>query len=128
MINKTMKNITKLLPLILLITTLSCKEEKHSHEGHNHDHGHTTTVKENPEAYTYTFEGYETKDGKEYIKVAAESDSNDTTFVVLVTNWQKLEELKRTKGQGYQGAELKGFKTSFSNGEFIYEDIDALVD
>ena len=121
-----MKHTIKLLPL-LLIAMASCKEEKHSHEGHNHDHGHTT-VKENPEAYTYTFEGYENKDGKDYIKVAAESDSNDTTFVVLVTNWQKLEEIQRTKGQGYQGAELKGFKTTFSNGEFIYKDLDSLVD
>lgn len=113
---------------LLLITTISCNKDKNSHEGHNHDHGHTTNVKENPEAYTYTFEGYESKDGKEFIKVAAESDHNDTTFTVLVNNWQKLEEIKRTKGQGYQGAELKGFKATFSNGEFVFEDVDSLVD
>jgi len=113
-----MKPIQLLLPCLAVIL-LSCGNKRYD-------------VKKNPERFSYTFSGYLEKDGKEYIKVNASQGGRDTTLNILVTNWHKLEGIKRTKGISYGGAGLIGLEFDVvekpEGTEFIYKDLKWIFD
>jgi hypothetical protein len=81
---------------------------------------------------TYWFDNYVEKDGEEYIIVKIQNDSLCAKGVIKVDDWYKIEGIKRTKGKGYVGAELKGLtfnvEKKSDNIEFIYKGITGIVD
>ncbi len=89
-------------------------------------------LKLNPEGVHYTFNKFVENDGKEYLDIQIKGDNFNATGLVLVNNWSKLEEIKRTKGKGYSGAELRGLKLDIeedsSGANLIYKDLEEIVD
>jgi hypothetical protein len=82
--------------------------------------------------FTYHFNNYVVMNRKEYIEVEISGPELEAEASVLVRNWQKLEGIRRTKGMGYRGAKLKGLKIDVEEvggkREFVYEDLDKIVD
>ncbi len=89
-------------------------------------------IKSNPEELTYTLNKYLQENGREYLDVQVEGNDFEAKGLVLVNNWDKLEDIKRTKGLGYSGAELRGLKVNIqqndSGAELIYKDLEKIVD
>ena len=81
---------------------------------------------------TFNFEGLKAVDGKDYMEVAISGNGIQAQSLVLVNNWNKLEGIKRTKGMGYHGAELKDLQLDIvnTNGEpsFVYRDLAKIID
>ena len=79
----------------------------------------------------YVFKGYEQVGNKEYIKVHVFGDHVNAEMPILVKQWNKLADVKRTKGVGYFGAELSGLKlalTSDAIAKFEYKTLGRLID
>ena len=53
---------------------------------------------------SYWFEGYAEENEKEYIIINIQNDSLCAKGKILVTDWNKMEGIKKSKGQGYVGA------------------------
>lgn len=89
-------------------------------------------IKSNPDGLTYTFNKYLLENKKEYLDLRITGSDFEANGLVLVNNWHKLEGIKRTKGQGYSGAELKGLKfdmrSNASGIELVYKDLAKIVD
>jgi hypothetical protein len=81
---------------------------------------------------TFTFNNCETEAGKIYLNISVDGKGLHATSLVLVNNWNKLEGIKRTKGVGYSGSELKNLKVSYTDADsrptLIYHDLDSIVD
>jgi hypothetical protein len=67
-----------------------------------------------------------------YISVFVQNEKLCAIMMLHLTQWNKLGQLKAVKGKGYSGAELAGLrytiKKDSSSTDFIYEDVDAIVD
>jgi len=91
-----------------------------------------TKLKLNPKGLLYTLNKFVENDGKEYLDIKVKGDDFEATGLVLVNNWNKLEGIKRTKGQSYGGAELKGLKLDIqensSGANLVYNDLEKIVD
>lgn len=91
-----------------------------------------TKLKSNPAELHYTFNKLVENDGKEYLDIEVKGDDFKATGLVLVNNWRKLEGIKRTKGQSYSGAELRGLKLDIeehsSGANLVYNDLEKIVD
>ena len=89
-------------------------------------------IRSNPEEVSYFINKYLERKGNAYLDVQIKGSNFEATGLVLVNNWNKLEGIKRTKGIGYSGAELKGLqldiRESETGAEFIYKDVDWIVD
>lgn len=89
-------------------------------------------LKSNPEDISYFVNKYLETGGNEYLDIQVKGIDFEATGLVLVNNWNKLEGIKRTKGMGYSGAELKGLqldiRESKTGAEFIYKDVDRIAD
>ena len=81
---------------------------------------------------TYWFDQYELKGDKEYINIHIQGNDLCAKGVVLVEEWKGLEGIRKTKGVGYRGAQLKGFEVDIienSSGiELMFKDIDYIID
>lgn len=81
---------------------------------------------------TYTFNKCLTIDAKPYLDITISGSNINAKGLVLVNNWNKLKDLKRTNGKGYSGAELKNLKLGIVNSNagptLIYKDLDAIID
>ena len=81
---------------------------------------------------TYTFNKCLTINGRPYLDITFSGRNINAKGLVLVNNWNKLNDLKRTNGKGYSGAELKNLKLDIINSNagpsFIYKDLDAIID
>jgi hypothetical protein len=85
----------------------------------------------NPDSFTYKLEKYFVKKNREYLNINIERQSFRASVAVLVNNWDKMKGIKRTKGIGYSGAELKGLKLTLSSAGhtgFVYQDLDQVID
>ncbi len=84
------------------------------------------------ENLTYWLSNYTEKDGKEFIAVNIQGDELCAKGLIQVNDWKNIEEIKRTKGVSYNGAQLKGLTFDIiTNGEsinFIYKNIESIVD
>lgn len=89
-------------------------------------------IKSNPGGLTYTFNRYFQENKKEYLDLQITGSDFEAKGLVLVNNWHKLEGIKRTRGRGYSGAELKGLKFDMllnaSGAELVYKDLEKIVD
>ena len=81
---------------------------------------------------TYWFSSYEEENGNEYIMVHIQNDSLCAKGMIKVDNWGGIEGIKRTKGKGYLGAELRGLTFTIekdaSKTEFVYKDVARIID
>jgi hypothetical protein len=81
---------------------------------------------------SYWFESYIKENEKEYIIINIKNNSLCAKGKILVKDWNKIEEIKRTSGQSYVGAKLKGLTFNIENDsnkiELIYKDITRIVD
>lgn len=84
------------------------------------------------ENLTFNFEGLTTIADKDYMKVDISGSGIQAQSLVLINNWNKLEDIKRTKGMGYHGAELKDLQLDIlnTNGEptLVYHDLAKIID
>lgn len=91
-----------------------------------------TKLKSNSEGLHYTFNKFVENNGKEYLDIEVRGDDFKATGLVLVNSWNKLDGIKRTKGLGYSGAELRGLKLDIqenpSGANLVYNDLEKIVD
>lgn len=84
------------------------------------------------ENLTFNFEGLTNIGGKDYMKVDIRGSGIQAQSLVLINSWSKLEGIKRTKGLGYHGAELKNLQLDIVNinGEpnFVYRSLAKIID
>jgi len=81
---------------------------------------------------TYSFNSFKAKGTMEFIHVDIEGVDFHVTTAVIVENWGKLSQIRKNKGVGYSGAELKGLKLTVedtSDGAvFKYKDVKEIID
>lgn len=79
---------------------------------------------------TYTFNGYIENSDKTYLIVGIAGDSICAEGYMQVTDWTgTIEEIKRTKGMGYNGAELNGLEYAINNdGTLVYKSLESITD
>jgi len=86
----------------------------------------------NAEDITYIFNRLVKIKGKDYLDISLILNDMRAQGLVLVKNWTKLEELKRTNGKGYSGAELRNLKVEVDNSTaeptLIYKELEKIVD
>lgn len=67
-------------------------------------------IKANPSGLIYTFNKYFESNGQDFLYITITGEDFKANGLVLVQNWDKLENIRRTKGIGYLGAELEGLR------------------
>lgn len=67
-------------------------------------------IKANPSGLIYTFNKYFESNGQDFLYITITGEDFKANGLVLVQNWDKLENIRRTKGTGYLGAELEGLR------------------
>lgn len=81
---------------------------------------------------SFSFERYEKQEGKEYLFVDISGKKFCAKGKILVTNWNKIEDIRRTKGIGYRGAGLVGLTVNHlqdSTGSIlVFKKIDHISD
>lgn len=90
-------------------------------------------MEERGDKLTYTFNKYVQVDGKDYMDITIDGRGGlHANSLVQVNDWSKLEGIKRTKGIGYSGAELKNLKVSITNPDtrptLVFRDLDRIID
>lgn len=84
----------------------------------------------NNDNLSYWLDGYlETKSGT-YLVVEIVGDNLCAEGHMLVKDWDKnIQDIQRTKGMGYIGAEFKGLEYSVrEDGVLVYESLDRIID
>lgn len=128
--------------LSLLCTLLSCDRPKCQNTNAVFDNQRPGSMPYNEELIivtgqnrrvTYYFDRYEEKEGMEYIYVNVVGDSICASAVLtLLDNKSGLDELRKVKGNGYSGAELRGLKYSVykesDRTELIFSGVDDIID
>lgn len=85
----------------------------------------------NSKKYVFHFSGYKQLHKKEYINVKISGNGLNSEIPVLVRQWHKLEQLKQTRGIGYNGAELRELSLTPVNdsiAKFEYKSIGSIID
>ena len=81
---------------------------------------------------SFWFDGYQEKQGKEYIIVKIKGENLCTKGMFKVENWGKLSGIQSTKGEGYRGAELEGFlfgvEKDSQHTELIFKNVIKIID
>ncbi|MEO6499921.1 MAG: hypothetical protein ABIN95_12935 [Mucilaginibacter sp.] len=138
-----MKCINLLIILVLVIIVTSCKQTPgKSGEGFNGHNAPASPIykrelakqieSNNNGGLTYIFNKYVKIEGKDYLDIIIRGDEIEAKGLILVKNWHKLENLKRTGGKGYSGAELRNLELDIIDRDaepvFIYKDLEEIVD
>ncbi|WP_316814436.1 hypothetical protein [Pedobacter heparinus] len=131
-----MKAILKIHLVFALISVLSCNDGKETDsvsarpvKDYNTDL--VSRVRSDAGSLTYILNGYGKRGEKEYLNVTVSGSNLNSETFILVQNWNKLEDVKRTEGLGYRGAELKGLKLAVIDdalATFAYKDLDKVLD
>lgn len=81
---------------------------------------------------SYWLHNYHEKAGKEYLGVYIQGGDICAKGEILVNDWDKIEGIRTSQGQGYRGAQLVGltFDIQQNSGqtEFIYRDLEYIRD
>ncbi|MES2374765.1 MAG: hypothetical protein V4557_19465 [Bacteroidota bacterium] len=81
---------------------------------------------------SFWFDRYEKQQGKEYLFVDIIGKKFCAKGKILVTDWNKIEGIQRTKGISYSGAGLVGFKVDYiqdsTSTVLVYKNIDYIFD
>ena len=81
--------------------------------------------------YVFNFRGYKQIEDREYINIQISGNGLDAEIPVLVRQWSKLEEVKKRKGIGFNGAEFQELHLKPVNDEiarFEYKNVVKIVD
>ncbi|NQX52278.1 hypothetical protein HQN86_01495 [Pedobacter panaciterrae] len=100
--------------MFLIATIISCK-----------------TNNDRSDKLTYIFNSYKTTGNKEYLDVKVFGDRVQRDLLVLVEDWGKLEGIRRTKGVGYRGSELRGLEIKVVSdpiAKYSYKDLKSIID
>jgi hypothetical protein len=118
--------------------TPACKNENAVFEKYPVDSKEYTNelakiLKENNSSdISFTFGRYEKQEGKEYLFVDISGKKFCAKGKILVKDWNKLEDIQRTKGMGYSGAGLIGFTVDFlqdsTSNVLVYKNLDHISD
>lgn len=80
----------------------------------------------------FWFDQYLKEDKGEFIKIQISTDKFCANAFVRVTDWSKMEGIRKTQGIGYVGAELVGLKFTLERDStdtyFLYNDIEKIID
>ncbi|MFD2145727.1 hypothetical protein [Mucilaginibacter antarcticus] len=90
-------------------------------------------IAEHGDELTFTFNKYLTTAGKDYLDVTVDGRGGlHANALILVTNWAKLEGIRRTKGIGYRGAELRNLQVALIDADthpvMVYRGLDSVAD
>lgn len=79
---------------------------------------------------SYWFKTYIEKDSETYLLVDIVGPHLCAEGYILVKDWSEpLDHIRRTKGKGYHGAELKGLEfTVNKDGTLVYKGLDKIID
>ncbi|TYB75774.1 hypothetical protein [Bizionia myxarmorum] len=81
---------------------------------------------------TYLLNSFNKQNGEESLTIDVQGDGLCAEATLIVKDWSGLEEIKRTKGVSYLGAELRGLTFDIINNtdsvDFIYKNVEAVVD
>ncbi len=85
-----------------------------------------------PSDLNYWFDSYSELGGTEYINIRINGAGMCAIAQIAVSDWTKLEDIRRTKGVSYAGARLKGLVFDISDDPagalFNYLDLQRIVD
>ena len=105
---------------------------KFAHSTKEYKNALAAQIKSNFNNLTYTFNQIVEQNGKDYLAIAVQGPDFNATTLVLVSNWNKLEGIKRTNGVSYSGVELRGLQLAIeenpSGANLIYKDLESIVD
>lgn len=87
----------------------------------------------NPEKLSYWFDEYVVLEGQEYLKVSVRGSEICAEGILAVEKWDdKIKGIKRTRGESYRGAELRGltFNIEYDTGNpiLVYNNLDRIID
>lgn len=79
---------------------------------------------------SYRMDGYIESSDKAYLVIGIVGDSLCAEGHMLVEDWdESLKGIRRTKGMGYIGAELRGLKYSINeDGILVYNSLERIID
>jgi hypothetical protein len=81
---------------------------------------------------TYWLDSYIEKENRTYLAVKFKGHGLCAKGLLLVTDWNKLKDIQRTKGISYRGAKLVGLQFDIPNdsstADFVYRDVDHVRD
>ncbi len=82
--------------------------------------------------FKFNFKELVNVNSQTYIKLDVIGAGTNAQALVAVTNWTKLEDIKRTNGLGYAGAELKNLQLDIAKSEaepiLSYRTLDRIID
>lgn len=136
-----MKHLYYLITIIILTSCTTNKDCQNNNpvftknapgsKAYNDELTRQIALKDNDDI-TYSILNYEEKDGKEFLHIKVEADDLCATAVMVMTNWNKLEDVKRTKGKGYIGAKLENLTfdvlVTADKTELRYNNLDRVTD
>jgi hypothetical protein len=80
----------------------------------------------------YWFDSYQERSGQTFITLYVQGKDLCAVQEVLVNDWTGIEGIKRAKGMGYRGAELRGLRISTIQNPgqttFLYRDLSCVID
>lgn len=138
-----MKNKRYLIFMSLIFTLISCDRSDCSNQnpifdqyGMNDEEYQTELVRQieivGQNNLNYWLDSYVKENNEEFLIVNVQHDSFCAKGKVLVNDWKKLEGIKRTKGESYEGAELKGLAFAIEREAdkttLVYTDLNRIID
>ncbi len=82
--------------------------------------------------FTYSFEKYFQKDGKDFIVVSMKGPGLCAKGEMVVQNWGKMQGINAANGAGYRGAQLAGLRYEITHDSlstrFIYKGVERVID
>ena len=84
------------------------------------------------ENLTYWLSEYSEQNGQEYITVHIQGAGLCAKGTIRVTDWKNMNGIKKTKGKGYHGSELRDLNfDAISEGDsitFVFKNLGAIID
>ncbi len=137
--------LVKIIFVVLVISNFQCKEkcenkfnkeifDSKDAKSKEYQTAIQSLLKENKvNDVSYYFWSLEKIKNEDYMMVKCKADSLCAFLLLKINNnWEKLEQVKKVNGNGYQHAELKGLKwdivVSDSIQYFYYKSLDRIID
>lgn len=89
-------------------------------------------IQENPNDIRYYFDHFFKKNNQNYMQLKIQGTDFEAIGFVLIANWKGLENIQKTNGKGYNGAELSGLRLTIESNtdgaNLIYKKLDSIID
>jgi hypothetical protein len=135
-----MNNINKIIASLAAIITLSCNKpdcqsnnpvfNSNLPDSPAYRSEMAKQLQANNDNLSYWLNGYLETKSDTYLVIEIVGDNLCAEGHMLVKNWDKdIQDIQRTKGMGYIGAEFKGLKYAISSdGTLVYKSLDRIID